>query len=440
MTEAEAVNAARAQLGGSEQNETLLGEAALTIAAEKAVADGKVPADADPIANAAKQEVWLGIFSKPTIDNVVKTLHVELKPAANLDDTVKATQTAFETWQKDKAANADAATLARDKQAYHTALSDELNAAAGQPDSQWRADPLQTERRLLAERLVAQRNSATSGAQGTQSVPSTADVLNDLHAAEIVDAAQAARASGGADGNLKAAQTLTQQLRGVASTDPLYASVMGDARTQDLQSGALQDITHASGKTPHDTLVAEGNALSRYKDTVLYKDLVPAVLNAGITHDNITKVGTPGDLRDIAALLEDVQRASPELAQALYTQNLQGKIDSKIKAGDPEVYAPSMQTLDKRDDYYGPISRIVNALGGPKSDGAAHVMGSLRAFLSNAQADQDRYKENGYTPPNTPFDTLGLAKANNASMAPYQAIIMKTRTVRCRKRCRSTPA
>ncbi|MCO5413536.1 LWXIA domain-containing protein [Ralstonia mojiangensis] len=420
MTEAEAVNAARAQLGGSEQNETVLSEAALTIAAEKAVADGKVPADADPIQNAAKQDVWLGIFSKPTIDNVVKALHVELKPAANLDDTVKATQTAFETWQKDKAANADAATLARDKQAYHTALSDELNAAAGQPDSQWRADPLQTDRRLLAERLVAQRNSAASGTQGP---PPTASVLNDLHAAEIVDAAQAARASGGADGNLKAAQALTQQLRGVANTDPLYASVMDDARTQDIQSGALQDITHASGKNPHDTLVAEGNALSRYKDTVLYKDLVNSALNAGITHDNITKVGTPGELRDIAALLEDVQRASPELAQALYTQNLQGKIDSKIKAGDPEVYAPSMQTLDKRDDYYGPISRIVNALGGPKSDGAAHVMGSLRSFLYNAQADQDRYKENGYTPPSTPFDTLGLAKANNASMAPYQTII-----------------
>ncbi|AJW46943.1 LWXIA domain-containing protein [Ralstonia mannitolilytica] len=420
MTEAEAVNAARAQFGGSEQNETVLSEAALTIAAEKAVADGKVPADADPIQDAAKQDVWLGIFSKPTIDNVVKTLHVELKPAANLDDTVRATQTALETWQKDKAANADAATLARDKQAYHTALSDELNAAAGQPDSQWRADPLQTDRRLLAERLVAQRNSAASGAQG---VPSAASVLNDLQAAQIVDAAQAARASGGAGGNLKAAQALTQHLRGVADTAPLYTSVMDDARTQDIQAGALQDITHASGKDPHDTLVAEGNALSRYKDTALYKGLVHSVLNAGITHDNIAKVGTPGELRDIAALLEDVQRASPELAQALYTQNLQGKIDSKIKAGDPEIYAPSMKTLDERDDYYGPISRIVNALGGPKSDGAAHVMGSLRSFLSNAQADLDRYKENGYTPPNTPFDTLGLAKANNASMAPYQAII-----------------
>ena len=239
MTEAEAVNAARAQFGGSEQNETVLSEAALTIAAEKAVADGKVPADADPIQDAAKQDVWLGIFSKPTIDNVVKTLHVELKPAANLDDTVRATQTALETWQKDKAANADAATLARDKQAYHTALSDELNAAAGQPDSQWRADPLQTDRRLLAERLVAQRNSAASGAQG---VPSAASVLNDLQAAQIVDAAQAARASGGAGGNLKAAQALTQHLRGVADTAPLYTSVMDDARTQDIQALSLIHI------------------------------------------------------------------------------------------------------------------------------------------------------------------------------------------------------
>ncbi|MGU7768728.1 T3SS effector HopA1 family protein [Burkholderia sp. MR1-5-21] len=420
MTLAEAVNAARVKLGGSAQNEVVLGTAALAIEGDKAMTDGTVPAADDPVkAVAAQKTMWVGVFSDATLDDAVKALTVEIKPGPDLKDAAKGAQTAFQAWQKDQASHADPAQLALDERAYHTALSKELNAAAGETDSHWRDGLLQIDQRWQAERAVVSLN--TNGVDGA---PRAADVATALHAAEIVDTADAARTSGGADGNLKSAQSLTQALQGRSKDDPLYQAVMGDARTQTLQGNALHDILNAGGgKNPHDRLVAIGQALSQYKGTALYDALADSTVHSGVTHDVIASVGTPDKLRDIANLLTDVQHASPELALALYRQNLQGKVDSEIKRGDPYAYSPPMGSLDQMDAYYGPIARIVQALGGPKSDGAKPVVQALQTYLQNGQNDLDRLKKAAVVTTQTPFDSLSLARANGAPMDVYQTLI-----------------
>ncbi|HYS68394.1 MAG TPA: hypothetical protein VEN30_31855, partial [Paraburkholderia sp.] len=419
MTLPEAVNAARVQLGGNEQNETALDEAALAIKGDQIVADPKSKGGDDPLKTAQQQLADLKIFTSPVQQAAVKALTVDVKPTAGLPAAAKDAQSAYATLQKDTASHASAQQIAQDEAAYHEALSNELNTAAGETGDDWRGDLLQIDRRWQAEQAVTDANTA----KGVAGASSDADVRNALKATEILDAAEAARGSGDAAGNLKAAQSLTRSLQGLKTDDPLYAEVTGDARAKALQAAALQDIESAHGGSATDTLKAEGNALSGYRNTVLYNDLLNSTLSSTVTQHNIQQAGTPDNLRDIANLLTSVKQASPELAAALYKQNLQGKIDSLIKNG-AQIDTPTMsQTIEDRDKFYGPLGNIVDALGGPKSADAQPVMQALKTQL-NAQLNEiERLKNAGANYAQTSFDTVSFARVDGSSLAAYQALI-----------------
>ncbi|MGG1943754.1 NUDIX domain-containing protein [Trinickia sp. NRRL B-1857] len=383
MTLAEAVNAARVQFGGDERNEVSLDEAATAIEGDAAAKTEAGHTDFDPLQAATQQVDGLGIFAKPVQEAALKALTVKVDPSAGLDAAATQAQNAYRTYQTDKANHATDAQLARDDAAYHQALSTELDAAAGQSNGNWRGDLLQIDRRWQAEQTVVKLNTA----KGVAGAPKADDLLVSLKAAQIVDAVAAAR-GGGANGNINAAQTLTRQLAGAPTCSALDQEVSDDQRIVYLRAAALADITGARGKSAQDTLDAEGAALSKYRGTALFDPLLHDTLAASTTQQNMQAVGTPGNLSDIADLLEGTAKASPELAKALYAK-LQDKIVSLVGDG-PEYMFAGTETMRQRDSYYGPLARIVDAVGGPQSTVVQPLVGALKTKLQALLSELNR--------------------------------------------------
>ncbi|PCE22503.1 hypothetical protein BWP39_22760 [Paraburkholderia acidicola] len=419
----EAVNAARVQFVGQAQNETVLDEAALTIKGDQ-LESGPDGASGNELNDAAQQVAGLHLFAGANDKAALAALTVTSKQPGVPAGDAKLADSAWATLQKDKAAHASAAQLAQDQQAYDQSLTTELDHAANQPvggAQTWLSDPSKSDLRWQAEQAVVAANTAT----GLTGAPTTSDVLTSLRAAQIVDTVDAARGAGtpNAAANLKAAQTLTQLLHGAAPTSALYQQAMGDARTVSLQQAALADVTGAHGDNPQNTLVAEGNALSSYRNTALFPELSKAVLASSATQHNLEAVGTPGQLTDIANLLDPLAKASPELAQALYAK-LQGKIVSLVNEGPQYIFA-GMETLQQMDSYYGPLARIVDDAGGPQSAAAQPVVSALKTTLQQRQTQMTREQNAGLLSTQNPFQPL--AYLNNPQLndptALYQALI-----------------
>ena len=423
LTWQEAVNAARVQFGGGAQNETVLDEAALTVKGDQL----SLRADAtqgNTLNDASQQLAGLHLFDAASDKAALAALGVALKPSSALASDAKTADTAWATLQQDEAAHASADTIAEDLQVYHSALDTEMNDAANQPaggSTAWENDPSKSDLRWQAQQAVIAANTSA----GVPGAPSASDILTSLRASQIVDAAAAARGNGpsNAPGNLKAAQTLTQELQGVPTASTLYNEVMGDMRVAALHDAALGDITGAHGDNPQDTLVAEGNALSSYRNTVLFQSLLHDTLASSATQHNLAAAGTPGKLSDIANLLDPLAKASPELAQALFAK-LQGKIISLINQG-PDYINSGMETPQQMDSYYGPLARIVNDVGGPQSSTAQPMIGALKTELQSLQATVTREQQNGMYSPDNPFQPLAYLNnpQNNDPTSLYQTLI-----------------
>ncbi|MCX4161449.1 MULTISPECIES: LWXIA domain-containing protein [Paraburkholderia] len=419
----EAVNAARVQFGGLPQNETVLDEAALTIKGDQ-LESGPDGASGNELNDAAQQLAGLHLFAGASDKAALAALTVTSKQPGVPAGDAKLADSAWATLQKDKAAHASAAQLAQDQQAYDQSLTTELDHAANQPvggSQAWLTDPSKSDLRWQAEHAVVAANTAT----GLTGAPTANDVVTSLRAAQIVDTVDAARGAGtpNAAANLKAAQTLTQLLQGASPTGALYQQVMGDARTVSLQQAAQADITGAHGDNPQNTLIAEGNALSSYRNTVLFPELSKAVLASSATQHNLEAVGTPGQLTDIANLLDPLAKASPELAQALYAK-LQGKIVSLVDQGPQYIFAGT-ETLRQMDSYYGPLARIVNDAGGPQSAAAQPVVSALKTTLQQRQTQMTREQNAGLLSTQNPFQPLAYLSNSqlNDPTALYQSLI-----------------
>ena len=419
----EAVNAARVQFGGVQPNDTVLDEAALTIQGDTLVSNGHA-ANGKVLTDASQQLAGLHLFNGDTDKAALIALSIPLKPSSALPSDAKRADSAWATLQKDQAAHASATQLAQDTQAYHQALTAELDDAANQPpgvSSSWLTDPSQSALSWQAQQAVVAANLAP----GMTGAPSSSELLTSLRATGIVDAADAARGAGApsAAANLKAAQTLTQLLQNVPADSALYKEVFGDARTGALQQAALADVTGAHGGNAQATLIAEGNALSGYRNTVLFPTLLHDTLASATTQHNLQAIGTPGKLTDIADLLDSVSNASPELAQALFPQ-LQGKVVSLIGQG-PEYMFDGTKTLQQRDTYYGPLARIVNDAGGPQSAAAQPVVSALKSKLQEMQSLITREQQAGQYSAENPFQPLGYLQAPQLHdpMSLYQTLI-----------------
>lgn len=422
----EAVNAARVQFGGESQNETVLDEAALTIKGDQ-LAGGSDAKSGNVLNDASQQLAALHLFGGASDKAAVAALTITPKPSKALAADAKSADSAWATLQRDQAAHASAATIQEDWQVYHSDLDTELSDAANQPNDgtsgsmAWLDDPSKSDLRWQAAQAVIGANTAN----GLHGAPSANELLTSLRASQIVDTAAAARGTGpsNAPDNLKAAQTLTQKLQGVPTSSALYREVMGDMRIAALHDAALADITGAHGDNPQDTLVAEGKALSGYRNTALFQSLVHDTLASGTTQHNLQAVGTPGKLGDLADLLDPVAKASPELAQALVAK-LQGKIDDLIGKGPPYTEGVS-ETPQEMDSYYGPISRIVQDAGGPKSAAAKPLVDALRTQLQKQQAQLDRDRNQPYASPYNSFQALAYMQmpANDDPTAVYQSLI-----------------
>lgn len=420
LTLEEAVNATRVQFGGDKRDEVTLDEASLAVTGNRSSAKaGAKLTDAEKTIDGQK------IFSRSVERAANKAMSADVKPSSTLDGAAKTAGAAWHTLQKDRAGKADASTIAKDEQAYHSALASEYNAAAGKPgsDTSWSDNLLQIDRSWQADQTVTGLN-AGSGAHA----PSASDVQTSLKAMHILDDAKTASGAGPQKPGdpLAAAKSLTQSLQGVPQNSALYKEVMGGSNTP---AAALKSVLGAHGKTPQDTLVDEGQTLSKYRGTVLFDALSKAALSNPVTLANLKNVGTPGKLKDIANLLNAVNKASPELAVALYQHNLQGKVDSLIKHGDPNAFAsPSGETLDQMDDYFGPLGSIVDALGGPKSAAAQPVVNAMQKQFTTQQGFLDRDKKAGVIPgANTWDSTLCYARSNHAPLAVYQELIDRNR-------------
>ncbi|OXI79773.1 hypothetical protein CFB50_31740 [Burkholderia sp. AU33423] len=421
LTWSEAVNAARVQFGGSTQNETVLDEAALTIQGD-ALAHGADASQGDVLGDAARQVASLHLFDDAHQRAALAALKTTAAPSPALASDATRADTIWTSLQHDTAAHAAPAQIAADWRAYHTALSTELDDAAGRPaagttgTADWATDPSQRNRRWFAERAVLAANTA-AGMHG----PAAGDLSTALDASEVLDAMEAAPASANANGaaNLKAAQVLTQQLAGVSPTDALYQQVMSDPRTAVLENAAFGDITGVQGAGAQATLTAEGTALSGYRGTVLFPALLHDTLASDTTQHTLRAVGVPDNLQGIANLLDPLAQASPELAQALFTQ-MQGKIDGLIRQG-PDV----IQHIDASrgdDTYYGPLARIIDDAGGPRNAATRPEVDALRTQLQQQQTQLD---EGGTEALSNPFQSLTFLHdpQHNRSTAVYQALI-----------------
>jgi ribosomal protein S18 acetylase RimI-like enzyme len=425
----EAVNAARVQFGGLTQNETALDEAALTVDGDQ-LATGADARHGDVLNDAAYQLATLRVFGDESNRAALAALEVTLTPSPTLSAEAKRANATWLSLQQDIAAHRDPSRIATDSQAYHMALSAELDDAGNKPAAgttstssatSWADDPSQIDRRWLAERAVMDANTA-AGMHG----PNTADLSTALRASEILDAMEAAPAGvgagSGAAANLKAAQVLTQRLAGVSPRNDLYRQVMSDPRTAVLENAAFGDITGVQGTDARATLNAQGAALSGYRNTVIFPALLHDTLASPTTQHALPAVGTPDNLNDIATLLDSLAQASPELAQALFAQ-MQGKIEALIGKG-PEVIAQvaPASPLPSGDAYYAPLARIIDDAGGPKSTATQPVVDALRKQLQHQQAQID---EGGTEALDSAFEPLASLHAPQYqhSTAVYQTLI-----------------
>ncbi|RDU96874.1 GNAT family N-acetyltransferase [Trinickia dinghuensis] len=403
MTLQEAVNAARVAFGGSAQNEVVLNEAAIVTTATPLANDPSGKGGATALATSAQTVAGQHLFSNDVAQSALKALTVNVTATPALKTDAHNAQSAYAALQKDKANHASATQLAQDEATYHQALSNEYNDAAGETNDDWRSNVTQIDRGWQAQQTVLDLNTAA----GLPSAPSRAELTASLSAAQILDAEQTARGSGGAAGNLKAAQTLTQQLQGVSSDNPIYAEVMGDARTQSLQSAALHDIVTAHGGNANDTLVAVSNTLAGYRNTVLYQGTNGTGLADSVLHDpgvakTIASIQVPNDLPGMTKLLQQVSSGSPQLAQALYTQRLAQPMKALITQGGNE--AP----LTGDDTFLGYSAQAIQALD-PNSAAGQDLMKTLNAELGQL-AKSPSMTLSG--------QTTGLAGPNSPSLAP----------------------
>ena len=231
--------------------------------------------------------------------------------------------------------------------------------------------------------------SASSNAAALKAL----DIPLPLQAARIVAAVQAARGSGNAAGNLRAAQVLTQQLQGVASSSPLYQQVMADKRMGDLQGGIVRDITGAKGSNAQQTLMAEGKALSSYRNTPFYAQLQKATLASPVTRGNLRALGSGNQidvnddgstLNGVMDALSSIYSASPALGVALY-QQWQGAIVGLIGSpGNPPMMSAAMQS----GLYDAPVAAIIDQVGGPDSAAAQPLMAALKTYLTKQSGPQ----------------------------------------------------
>jgi glutamate racemase len=431
----EAVNAARVQFGGASRNEAVLDEAALTIKGDQ-LAAGSDAKTGNVLSDASQQLAGLHLFDGANNKAAVAALTLTPKPSKALAADAKSADSAWATLQHDRATHASALTIQEDTQIYHSDLDTELSDAANQPDDgtpgamAWLNDPSKSDLRWQSEQAVVSANTAT----GLHGAPSANALLTSLRASQIVDTAYAARGTGASNAanNLKAAQTLTQKLQGVPTQSELYKEVMGDMRIASLHDAALADITGAHADNPQDTLTAEGNALSGYRHTVLFQSLAHDTLASATTQHNLQAVGTPGKLTDIANLLDPVAKASPELAQALAAK-LQGKVSDLIGQGPPYTAGEAL-TPEQMDSYYGPISRIVDAAGGPRSASAKPLVNALKTQLEKQQQTLDEEKKNPATAAaaetNNPFQALAYLHigTNDDPDTVYQYLINQAPT------------
>jgi hypothetical protein len=423
LTWQEAVNAARVRFGGLAQNETVLDEAALTVEGDQ-LATGADASHGDVLDAASQQLAGLRLFGDENNREALAALKVTLTPSPALSVDAKRADATWVSLQQDLAAHADATQIATDWRAYHTALSAELDDAGNRPptstvgSASWAADASQSDRRWLAERAVIAANTAAG-----MRAPTASDLFTALHASEKLDAMEAAPASLGANSsaaaNLKAAQVLTQQLAGMDPNSALYQQVMDDPRTLVLKNAAFGDISGAHGGDARATLNAEGAALSGYRNTVLFPALLHDTLASSTTQQNLQAVGSPDNLRDIPNLLDPLAQASPEFAQALFTQ-LQGKIEALIQTG-PEVIEGT-DSSQIGDSYYGPLARIIDDAGGPKSTTTKPVVDALRTKLDKQQAQVDEGGTEALSNPFQPLTYLHDAR-NSDPTTVYQALI-----------------
>jgi LysM repeat protein len=421
MTLQEAVNAARVAFGGGAQNEVVLNEAAIVATGTPLASDPARKGGATVLTASAQTVAGQHLFTSDTGAAALKALTVDVKATPQLTADARRAQSAYAALQKDKSAHASAAQISQDEATYHQALSDEYNAAAGEPNDDWRSNATQIDRSWQAQQTVLDLNTG----EGLSSAPSRADLMGSLSAAQILDDAQSARGSGDAAGNLKAAQALTQQLQGVSSDSPLYREVMGDARTQALQTAALHDILSAHGSNANDTLVAVSKALAGYRNTVLYQGANGSGLADAVLHDpgvakTIDAVQAPAKLPDIAKLLEQVSSGSPQLAQALYTQRLAQPLKALIAQGD------GMASLTGQDTFFGPAAQAVQALD-PKSAAGQDLLSALNAELGKL-AKLPRTSPTGPStrfagPSSQPFDSLSLTTTDGTPMRVYQTLL-----------------
>jgi alanine racemase len=424
----QAVNAARVQCGGLKQNETVLDEAALTILGDE-LASGRDAAGGHVLTDAAHQLAGLHLFADADSQAALAALTITPKPSdAPGGDAARviggSAVAAWATLRRDQASKADTARIAQDEAAWHQALASELDAAANKPagaPAGWLADPSQSDLRWMAQQAVIGADTT----KGLSGAPSQSELLISLGATRIVGAAEAVRGAGGpsASANLKAAQALTQELQGLPADSALGQEAMRDARTVALQRAALADITGVRAGSAPDTLVAEGAALSRYRNTILFQPLLRETLASRATQHTLQAVQTPASLADIADLLKQVAAASPQVAQALLP-HLRGRIIALIHAG-PDCKQYGMETAQQHDSYFGPLARIVEAAGGPHAGQTQPLVNALKTELQQLRTRMTREQRASQYSTENPFQALGWLRDRQLRdpMSLYQMLI-----------------
>jgi alanine racemase len=418
----EAVNAARVQCGGLAQNETVLDEAALTIAGDQ-IAGSRDATGGHVLTDAAHELAAMHLFADANSQAALAALSIapDASGAPGGDATRAIAASAVTAWitlQHDRASETDAARIAQDEATWHRALTTELDNAANKSagtSPAWLTDPSQSDLRWMAQQAVVRADTTT----GLSGAPSQNDLLTSLNATRIVGAALAPSASS----NLKAAQALTLQLRDVPADSALTQEVTSDARIAALQRTALADITSVHGGSAEDTLVAEGAALSRYRNTVLYPQLLHDTLASRSTQHDLQAVEAPASLAGIAGLLERVADASPQLAQALLP-HLQDRIIALVSAG-PDYKPHGMETAQQRDSYFGPLARIVDAGGGPHAARSQPLVNALKTKLRQWRALMTREQQAGQYSMENPFQPLSWLRDSQLGdpVSLYQMLI-----------------
>lgn len=412
MSLREAVGILRVENGATPAAEDVLVRAALAAQASSYVsAYVKAPDGPDPIGLASAHLTKLGIFDADTLARATKAMTIAL-PKVTLDGS--AARKAADKVAHD---NPGTAQFASDMQAYRSALSAEIEQAAGKHGTAWLNDPASIDAWLKSEVAATGANlepfaraaAGTSDHSPEQNALSDREHLLNLALEETrvladIEHADAGSGASRAQVDLARSQRLTSDFSAMglvhfdaktqqwihdasSKSNPdastMLADLLGDTSVQALKQNDIDDaLRHTGGAQAESSdqakadMRAASNALAPFKQggtTLFYGDMLDAVEKSAAMHqrfDDIASSVKSNDnvkfVHDVAQTLQDVAMpADEDLTRSLYQQKFRDRFEDFVAHGGwraPSGISSLWKSLDA-PKYYVDTSNVYAALG-----------------------------------------------------------------------------